>query len=122
MKKHTWFAKTLSLLLAVSFLFSSCASTTLIVSDPPGAKLYVNDEPLGRTPYTYTDTKIVGSTNIVRLELEGYEPLYTSFSRNEEVDPGAIIGGIFVMVPFLWTMKYKPSHFYELKPITDTEY
>ncbi|MBE0655835.1 MAG: PEGA domain-containing protein, partial [Bacteroidales bacterium] len=83
---------------------------------------YINDEPLGRTPYTYTDTKIVGSTNIVRLELEGYEPLYTSFSRNEEVDPGAIIGGILVWVPFLWTMKYKPSHFYELKPITDIEY
>jgi len=47
--------------------------------------------------------------------MEGYEDFLGSFSRDEEVDVGAIIGGIFFLFPFLWTMKYKPFHTYELK-------
>lgn len=74
---------------------------------------------VGKTPYRHSDTKIVGSTTSVRLELEGYEALNTSFSRDETVDVGAIIGGLFVLVPFLWTMKYDPIHNYELTPLSD---
>jgi hypothetical protein len=105
----------LSILLISSVLMTSCASTTIIQSNPNGAKIYVNGEPVGITPYAYTDTKIIGSTTTVRLEKEGFESLNTSFSRNEEVDVGAIIGGLIVLVPFLWTMKYKPVRNYELK-------
>ena len=109
--------KNISLLLAGAVLITSCSSTTLIQSNPPGAKVYLNDEAVGTTPYTHKDKKIVGTTTIVKLEKEGYQPLTTSFSRDEEVDVGAIIGGIFVLVPFLWTMKYKPFHSYELSPV-----
>lgn len=109
-------SKTISIILACAILFSSCSSTTLIQSRPSGANLYLNDEFVGTTPYTHTDTKIVGSTTIVLLEKEGFEPFHTSFSRNEEADAGAIIGGILFLFPFLWTMKYKPSRIYELRP------
>jgi hypothetical protein len=34
---------------------------------------------------------------------------------------GAIIGGIFVFVPFLWVMKYNPTHTYELTPSSGNE-
>jgi hypothetical protein len=121
MKKQTLETKTISLLMAWSVFLASCASTTMIQSDPGGAKVYLNGEPVGTTPYTHQDTRIVGSTTTVRLEKEGYDPFHTSFSRDEEVDVGAIIGGIFVLVPFLWTMKYKPVHFYELTPNSGTE-
>lgn len=111
--------KAVSLFLAGLILFSSCASTTMIQSVPDGARLYLNGEAVGTTPYSHTDTKIVGSTNTVRLEKEGYETFNTSFSRNEEADVGAIIGGILVLIPFLWTMKYKPVHNYEMTPLSD---
>ncbi len=119
MKKKTITTKTVSLVLAGTILLSSCVSTTMIQSTPSGAKVYLNGESVGKTPYSHTDTKIVGSTTTVKLEKEGYEPLNTSFSRNEEVDVGAIIGGLFVWIPFLWTMKYKPIHTYELSPTLD---
>ena len=119
MKKKTITTNTVSLILAGTILLSSCASTTMIQSTPSGSKVYLNGEPVGKTPYSHTDTKIVGSTTTVKLEKEGYEPLNTSFSRNEEADVGAIIGGIFVLIPFFWTMKYKPTHTYELSPILD---
>jgi hypothetical protein len=106
------------MILACSVLFTSCASTTLIQSDPPGAKLFINGEHMGTTPYSYTDTKIVGSTNMVRLEKDGYEELNTSFTRDEEVDVGAAFCGFFLLVPFAWVMKYKPVHSYQLAPLS----
>src|SRR5690554_509152 len=113
--------KTISLLLAVTLFLVSCSSTTLIQTTPDNARLYLNGEPVGVTPYRHTDTRIVGSTTTVRIEKEGYETLNASFSRDEEADVGAIIGGIFVLVPFLWTMKYKPVHNYELVPLDGTQ-
>jgi hypothetical protein len=114
MKKQTLTIKTIALLLASSMLLANCASTTMIQSVPSDAKLYIDGQSVGRTPYKYTDTKIVGSTTAVKLEKEGYEPLNVTFSRNEKADGGAIIGGLFVLVPFFWTMKYNPIHEYEL--------
>lgn len=119
MKKQI--TKIVSLLLASSILLASCSSTTMIQSSPSGAKVYLNGEPVGTTPYPHTDTKIVGSTTTVKLVKEGYEPYYTSFSRDEQVDVGAIVAGMFVFFPFIWTMKYKPSHTYELKSLSGTE-
>lgn len=102
---------------AAAAIISGCSSTTVISSSPAGASLYLNGEKVGVTPYTHTDTKIVGATTTVTLKKEGYEDLTTAFSKNEETNVGAIIGGIFVLVPFLWVMEYKPSHAYEMVPL-----
>lgn len=108
-------SKTLAVFTAVTILYTSCASTTVIKSEPSGAKLYLNGEPVESTPYTHHDTKIISTVTYVTLEKDGYETLETSFSRDEEVDVGAVIGGRFILFPFLWAMKYKPTHTYELK-------
>jgi len=107
----------LSLLVAVIML-SSCASSTLITSVPPGAKVTINGMLKGVTPYQMTDTKIIGATSTIRLELNGYQPKDVMISRNEKVDVGAVIGGLFFWFPFLWTMGYEPMHMYELTPET----
>ncbi|WP_194774465.1 PEGA domain-containing protein [Pararhodonellum marinum] len=99
-------------------LFSSCSSTTMINSRPDGAKLYLNGEYVGETPYRHSDTKIVGSSTDVKLEKEGYETFFGGFSRDEKADAGAIIGGLFLLFPFLWTMKYKESRTYEMIPLS----
>lgn len=116
MRTNSTMIKSVSLVLAGSIFLTSCASTTMIQSTPVGAKVYLNGENVGTTPYEHRDTKIIGSTTTVKLQKEGYEELITSFSRNEKADVGAIIGGFFFLVPFLWTMKYKPNHNYEMVP------
>lgn len=118
MKNQIIVIKTTALFLAGCILLVSCSSKTLIQSNPSGAKVYLNGEAVGTTPYSHEDTKIVGSTTTVKLEKEGYETFNTSFSRNEKTDVGAIIGGVFVLFPFLWTMKYKPERTYELVKTT----
>ena len=96
--------------------FTGCASSTIIQSQPPGARVFIDGASMGTTPYTMTDTKIVGSSTQVRLEYPGYQPLNTVITRNEEFDVLPCIGGVFVLVPFLWVMKYRPVHQYELQP------
>ncbi|MHC1780625.1 MAG: PEGA domain-containing protein [Bacteroidales bacterium] len=118
MFKPTFTVRAISSVLILSILLSSCASSTMINSGPENAKIYIDGEPVGKTPYLHTDTKIIGSTTTVKLEKEGYQPFYTTFSRNEQADAGAIIGGLFVWIPFLWTMKYKPTRTYEMIPIS----
>ena len=96
--------------------FTGCASSTVLQSQPPGARVFLNNVPVGTTPYTMTDSNIVGTATAVRLEYPGYQPLNTYIVRNEELDALALIGGLFLLVPFLWVMKYNASHFYQLQP------
>lgn len=118
-KKFT--SKLSAVLFTVIILFSGCASSKLIQSDPTGAKVYINGEPVGKTPNLDSDTKILGSVTNVDLVKEGYEPLYASIERNEQVDVGAIVGGFFFGIPFLWSLQYNPTHNYELIPLEQSQ-
>ncbi len=107
----------IAILLAGSIVLAGCGSTTVIRSVPSGAKLYMDGEYVGTTPYDHYDTKIVGSKTQLRLKLEGYENYHATLSRSEEVDVGAAVASFLVFpIPLLWIMKYKPVHTYELVP------
>ncbi len=102
-------------LLALMLFIVGCSSTTVIDTVPKGAKLYMNGMYMGVTPYTHSDSKIVGSSTQLKFEKEGFDPLVAVLNKDEKADVGAIIGGIFFLFPFLWTMEYDPMHTYELK-------
>jgi len=108
-----------SILLSGTILLASCSSMTMIQSYPSDAKVYIDGQAVGKTPYIYSDTKIVGSTTGIKIMKDGYKPLNTYICRNEKGDVGAIVGGLFFWVPFLWTMKYQPEHNYELVAESD---
>ena len=57
-------------ILSTSFL--SCSSTTMIHSMPEGAKVYLNDEFKGVTPYKHVDSAVLGTTTLMVLKREGY--------------------------------------------------
>lgn len=117
--------KKISFILAVLFAFtiilSGCSSATLIKSEPTGAKVYLNDNYVGNTPYKMQDSKISFARTSVRLEREGYKTLETYITKDEDVNVGAIVGGIILWFPFLWTMSYLPEHIYELKSENEDE-
>lgn len=113
------FLKFTCFLLAVSVLLTSCASTTLITSTPPGAKVYIDGIGFGSTPFPYSDKKIVSSTTEVKLEFSGYENLTSTIVRDEEINVPALIGGFFCVLPWLWALGYKPRHHYDLIPVNN---
>ncbi len=108
--------KSLAAVTLISFA-SGCTASTVIKSSPSGAKVFLNGEPVGKTPYTMTDTKIVFTSTAVRLEKAGYEPINTVITRSEEFDVLPFCGGFFTIIPvtWLWSFKYRPEHVYELE-------
>ncbi|MEM9415389.1 MAG: PEGA domain-containing protein [Planctomycetota bacterium] len=66
----------LTALALLATLLTGCVKRTLLIeSEPPGALVYLNDEPEGRTPMT-VQFKWYGTYD-VRLEKEGYQTLHT---------------------------------------------
>lgn len=108
--------RAICLLLAFAVLMSSCASTTLIQTEPSEADVYIDRVKVGKTPYPYSDTKIVGSSTIFTFKKKGYKDFNYVLTRNEQADVGAIIGGVLFLFPFLWTMRYYPQRTFELEP------
>lgn len=63
-------------LLAAALALGGCVERTVsITSDPAGALVWLNDEEVGRTPLTVPFTFY--GTYDVRLERDGYKPLWT---------------------------------------------
>lgn len=94
MSKFRFYQGIISIFFLSIFLYG-CASSTIIQSIPTGAKLYVDGESVGQTPYKLKDSKITGATTYIKLEMEGYENKITSISKDEEVNVGAVVGGLF---------------------------
>lgn len=107
--------KLISLLLIFAMLVPACASSTLIKTNPSHAKVYVDGRLIGTSPVTYRDTAISGATKTVLLKKEGYEDT-TNMIRKEDVKVGPIIGGIFFLFPFIWTLGYPDYYTFELEP------
>ena len=97
--------------------FAGCASSTVLQSQPPGARVFLNGVPVGTTPYTMTDTNITGTATQVRLEYPGFDPFNAMIVRSEELDPLALITGVFLLVPLLWIMGYQPAHMFVMQPL-----
>ena len=96
--------------------FAGCASSTVLQSQPQGARVLINGVPVGNTPYTMTDTKIIESATPIRLEYPGYQPFDTMIIRSEEIDPAPFIGGLFIWPLLLWMFRYQATHLYVLQP------
>jgi len=106
------------LILLAALLASACTSSTVIRSSDPGSRIYVNGEYMGTGEAYYSDEKVAFSRNKVEIRKDGCRTDYHSFRRNEEADLGAIVGGIFLTVPFLWVTEYKPYRSYEYNCIS----
>lgn len=103
------------LLILGAMLVTACSSSTMIRSSDPESRIYVNGEYMGTGHARYTDQKVAFSKNDVEIRKDGCAAENYSFRRSEEADVGAIVGGIFLTVPFLWVTEYKPHHGYDFE-------
>ena len=108
--------KKIFVLLAGFFFLSGCTSTTLIRSNPPGARVQVDGRPLGETPYLYTDMAVAGTIRTVTLKKEGYKD-HNAYIRREKFSVPNLIGGIFLIVPFVWILEYPPQYNFEMEKL-----
>ena len=107
--------KIIALSIAFLFLFG-CASATVIKSNPPEAKLYLDGQLKGETPYTYADRSAAGTMKSVTLKKEGYKD-FTGHIKREELSVPALIGGILILIPLIWVLEYPPEYTFEMEKL-----
>jgi hypothetical protein len=103
--------KKLRAVVAALLVLSIVGCTTLvnIKTDPDGAKVYVNEEPVGQSPVAKEYSNFVGNQYYIRIVKEGYKPLAVEMRR--EVKAGNLIVGLFLFWPLLlWC--YGPDAYY----------
>ncbi len=98
--------------LLTSIFFAGCSSTTIIQTEPTGASVYLNEKHVGTSPYEMKDKKITASCTNLKLKMPGYKTSYHTICKDEQLNPGALIGGIFLFIPYLWILEYYPVHYY----------
>jgi hypothetical protein len=106
--------KLIALMLAFFFLLG--CSTTIIKSKPSEAKLYLNREFKGLTPYTHSDMDLAGTTKEVKLEKEGFKD-FTGYIKRSRPSVLPIIGGFIFIVPFLWATEYPPEYTFQMEKL-----
>ena len=107
--------KAISFLLIMGILISGCASTTLFMTEPTGATVYIKEKAKGTTPYKYSDTKIVFSSTPITFKKDGFKDLNVVLKRSERPSAAAIFSGLLLYFPLLWSGEYKENHFYKLE-------
>lgn len=106
-----------------ALLFCSCSSSMKIDSDPQGARVYINREYKGDTPYVYTDKKVFWTELDVTLKKENYKDFNILIRKNEgDINTKAGCGALVCLpiwgLPFvLWVFDYPAEKKYELEPL-----
>lgn len=102
----------INILLIFSIL--SCSSTTIVQSTDKNAQISINGRSLGEGSVIHSDRKVAWfGKNRVKISKAGCSDQMFIFKRNEELDVGALIFGIFLIVPLVWVMQYQAVHEYQ---------
>jgi hypothetical protein len=115
-------------------LATGCASTTVIRSSPSGATVRdIHGQKVGKTPYTYSGTGTINSSETFTIEKPGYEDTTVTVKR-DQVNGLAIAGwsagalltswsiiGLGLAAGILWSADYPPVYNVDLDPLPATE-
>jgi hypothetical protein len=94
-------------LLVVSIL--GCTTMVRVTTDPKDAKVYIDDEPVGKSPVQKELSNFVGNDYRIRIEKPGYKPFEAELRR--ELKVGNLVVGILLWWPLLlWC--YGPDQYY----------
>jgi hypothetical protein len=103
-------------LVVVFFFLFGCSSTTLLKSNPSGAKIQVDGYTMGETPQFYTDKAVAGTSKTVTLKKEGYKD-FDGYIKRDKFSVPNLIAGIFLLVPLVWIFEYPSQYTYYMEKL-----
>jgi hypothetical protein len=109
--------KKLIALMTVFFFLFGCASTTIIKSKPSGAKVYLDGEIKGETPYTYTSAGIWGTKKMVVLKKEDYKESVQQIKKDQVNWVTVIIGALVFYPLLLWGADFPTEYTFEMEKL-----
>jgi hypothetical protein len=104
----------------VFIALSACVGTTTIVSNPPGAAVYVRDTLAGITPFVYQDIRVSFTKRNLVVKQDGHAAQTVTLRRNARFEPINLLGAPLVY-PLLYLVNYPDTtHIYMAKSTLTT--
>lgn len=103
-------------------LFTGCAHTVTISSDPEEAHITIAGVTQGRTPFIFLDQHGAGRDYVVTIEKSGYDPLKVTIQQewNSSCVVGSIVGGVLLLgiplIGLLFCHQLKNAYAFPLDP------
>lgn len=96
-----------ALVVLVTFTCLACSTNTKFVSDPPGAKVYVNGEFIGETPCDFNSSTGLPERYHVQLFKDGYSTLNVYIDAEMSLVWALVVVPVTfgVAIPWSWTLE-----------------
>ena len=106
-------ATAIALALLASFVVMSCSHTTRFVTDPEGARVYVNGVTKGKAPTFFETRSGIPATYYVKIVMPGYEAIETPVTSSYRADLSLLllIPGI---IPYFFSARLEDSYTFPL--------
>ena len=107
---------------AASILCTSCLMTSRITTNPPGAKIYINETYIGDTegPRLYRYRAGLPETYYVRIEKPGYKDVKgLTIERAYRADVSLALL-VLAIVPYFFSARLEDQYTFDLEPLAGT--
>ena len=116
-KRASWRSRILVCFMAGSFLFSSCASTTRINTEPEGAKVKINGIFIGETPNcVYRYRAGLPDTYLIEIEKPGYKRVANATIERSLRADASLFLLILAIVPYFFSARLEDQYLFHLEP------
>ena len=116
--KSTFLIRAIATGLAASILCTSCLMTSRITTNPPGAKIYINETYIGEAPYKYRAG--LPETYYVRIEKPGYKDVKgLTIDRAYRADV-SLAPLLLAIVPYFFSARLEDQYTFNLEPLAGT--
>ncbi len=97
----------IALVLLVLFVFSSCATKTMVTfeSDIPGAEVIIDGESMGQTPFKAEVSNAIWEDQEVIVKKNGMKDLNTKLKKEPKIFniiTGVVLAPVTLYIPLLW--------------------
>jgi hypothetical protein len=96
-----------ALIVLVTFTGLACSTNTKFVSDPPGAKVYINGEFIGETPCDFNSSTGLPERYHIQLFKDGYSQLNVYIDAEMSLVWALLVVPVTfgVAIPWSWTLE-----------------
>ncbi|MCA9545714.1 MAG: hypothetical protein KC613_15020 [Myxococcales bacterium] len=103
--------KMLGGLLILTLSTTGCVSHTRITTEVNATIIEADSgRAIGTGQGDYSDSKPVWGSTTFRIEKEGCETKELTIHRSDDISVGMVIGGFFLIIPWLWAGDYHRSY------------
>ena len=114
MQSTSLWSRVVAAVLAATILFSGCAHSARIATEPEDADIYVNGIPLGKSPKNFLTRSGLPAVYYVRIEKAGYKPLKDVTIESAYRADASLLLLLLAIVPYFFSARLEDQYVFHM--------